>query len=164
MKHIFAENSAMKRILGVLLLVISIAACNNNGSKEKSNDTNSPKSKADSLMADVMDGHDAGMSKYGRLRSRRNEIQAAIDSLSKLPVTEEITRMKQGLSQIVTELTDAIIAMDKWMEEFNMDSAVNNLNQRIDYLMNEKLKVNKVKDLMLKGLSNADSALNQLKL
>jgi len=154
----------MKRILGVLLLIISITACNNNGSKEHTHETETPKSKADSLMAEVMDGHDAGMSKYGRLKSRRNEIQAAIDSLSNLPVSDKITQMKQGLSTIVTELTDAIVAMDKWMEEFNMDSAVNNLNQRIDYLMNEKLKVNKVKDAMMKGLSNADSALTQLRL
>ena len=43
------------------------------------------------------------------------------------------------------------------MEEFNMDSAVNDAKQRIDYLGSEKLKVTKVKEAILNSLQKADS-------
>ena len=104
------------------------------------------------------------MARYGRLRSRKNEIQAAIDSLSKLPNSVQVAKLKQNLNNVATELNDALTAMDKWMEEFNMDSAVNNMEQRINYLMSEKLKIGKVKDAMMKGLQEADSTLTSLKL
>jgi DNA repair ATPase RecN len=145
-----------------LFPLLCITACNNN-KDTKAKEADAPKSKADSLMADVMDGHDAGMARYGRLKSRKNEIQAAIDSLSKLPNSEQVAKLKQNFSVIASELNDAIAAMDKWMEEFNMDSAVNNMEQRVNYLMNEKLKVGRVKDAMMKGLQEADSALSSLK-
>jgi DNA repair ATPase RecN len=152
----------MKRIIWLLFPLLCITACNNN-KDTKAKEADAPKSKADSLMADVMDGHDAGMARYGRLKSRKNEIQAAIDSLSKLPNSEQVAKLKQNFSVIASELNDAIAAMDKWMEEFNMDSAVNNMEQRVNYLMNEKLKVGRVKDAMMKGLQEADSALSSLK-
>jgi len=153
----------MKRIIWLLFPLLCITACNNN-KDTKAKEADAPKSKADSLMADVMDGHDAGMARYGRLRSRKNEIQAAIDSLSKLPNSVQVAKLKQNLNNVATELNDALAAMDKWMEEFNMDSAVNNMEQRINYLMSEKLKIGKVKDAMMKGLQEADSTLTSLKL
>jgi hypothetical protein len=49
--------------------------------------------------------------------------------------------------------------MNKWMDEFNMDSAVNNMEQRIKYLTDEKMKVGKVKESILGSLHKADSLL-----
>jgi hypothetical protein len=49
--------------------------------------------------------------------------------------------------------------MDKWMDEFNMDSAANNLDQRLRYLAEEKLKVSTIKEGMLWTLHKADSLL-----
>jgi hypothetical protein len=51
--------------------------------------------------------------------------------------------------------------MNKWMEEFNMDSALNNAEERIDYLGSEKLKVSKVKEAILGSLQKADSILKE---
>ena len=45
------------------------------------------------------------------------------------------------------------------MEEFNMDSAVNNMEQRIKYLTEEKWKVANVKTAILTSLQKADSIL-----
>ena len=71
-----------------LLLFASICflfACNSkkeDGSKETAGDN---KSIADSLMEQVMDGHDAGMAKYGKMQGYQKQIDALLDSISKLP-------------------------------------------------------------------------------
>jgi len=51
--------------------------------------------------------------------------------------------------------------MENWMDEFNMDSAVNNVEQRIKYLSEEKLKVSNVKENILTSLQKADSLIKQ---
>ena len=61
------------------------------------------------------------------------------------------------LDSLQKELSYAEFAMNKWMEEFNMDSALNNAKERIDYLHSEKLKVTKVKESILSSLQKADS-------
>ncbi|MBK5273326.1 MAG: viral A-type inclusion protein, partial [Bacteroidia bacterium] len=49
----------------------------------------------------------------------------------------------------------------KWMDEFNMDSAINNLDERIKYLADEKLKVTTVKESILNSLQKADSLIRE---
>ena len=49
----------------------------------------------------------------------------------------------------------------KWMEEFNMDSASNDLGKRIQYLTDEKDKVGKVRSLILESVGKADSLLKK---
>jgi transcriptional regulator NrdR family protein len=51
--------------------------------------------------------------------------------------------------------------MNKWMDEFKFDSAVNDVKERINYLGEEKLKVTKVKEAILNGLQKADSVLKE---
>jgi len=51
--------------------------------------------------------------------------------------------------------------MDKWMTEYDMDSAINNMEQRIKYLTDEKMKVGKMKEAILGGLQKADSLLRE---
>jgi hypothetical protein len=51
--------------------------------------------------------------------------------------------------------------MDRWMEEFNMDSASNNEEMRVKYLESEKIKIAKVNEAMLSSLQKADSLLKQ---
>jgi Fe2+ or Zn2+ uptake regulation protein len=45
------------------------------------------------------------------------------------------------------------------MDEFNVDSAIDNAKERIKYLEEEKLKVTKVKEAILSSLQKADSLL-----
>ena len=45
------------------------------------------------------------------------------------------------------------------MSEFNMDSSLNNTEQRIKYLESEKIKISNVKDAMISSLQKADSLL-----
>ncbi len=60
---------------------------------------------------------------------------------------------------MAADLRNAIFAMDKWMAEFNMDSAKEDMEKRVQYLLDEKMKVGKVKDAILNSLNKADSLL-----
>lgn len=143
-----------------IISLVMLAACNNADKKQEGH-TKEPKTQADSLMADVMDGHDIGMSKYGKLTAMEKKVQATLDSISKLPAKarEALAPYKAQLDSTARDLNYAITAMDKWMEEFDMDSAKNDMKQRVQYLLDEKMKVGKVKEAILNSLAKADSVL-----
>jgi uncharacterized lipoprotein NlpE involved in copper resistance len=156
----------MKKIFIAALVacIFSLIACNNS---DKKNDDHSghttgvPKTQEDSLFADVMDGHDVGMAKMGKIRAMQAQVKKVLDSIATLPAKakQAATPLKAKLDSVAADLSYAEMAMDKWMTEFNMDSAKDNIEQRIKYLADEKLKVGKVKEAILGGLEKADSVL-----
>lgn len=152
----------MKKIIILFAAVTTFAACNNSGKEDHSGHAmNDPKTQEDSLMADVMEGHNVGMAKYSKLENMQKQVKQAIDSISKLPakVQQGLAGYKAELDSAASGLSYALYAMDRWMEEFNMDSAKDNLEARISYLTDEKMKVGKVKEAILNSLSKADSLL-----
>ena len=151
----------MKKIIIPLAFLFTIAACNNNSEGTLSDDSKKPKTQTDSLMADVMDGHDVGMGKMSKISKMQNEITRVLDSIAKLPAKAKkaVAPYKAKLDSLKADLAYAEMAMDKWMTEFNMDSAVNNVQERIKYLTDEKVKVGKVKEAILNSLQKADSLL-----
>lgn len=153
----------MKKYIFPLILLI-IAACNNADKKQEGNKdhtTDVPKTQADSLMADIMDGHGVGMSKMGKISVMQKQVTRLLDSIATLPAKtrQAAAAYKNKLDSVAKDLSYAEMAMNKWMDEFNMDSAVNNLDERIKYLTDEKWKVAKVKAAILGGLHKADSLL-----
>ena len=154
----------MRKILIPIVgfLFASCIGCNNSTDKKTDNGgktTEVPQTRADSLMADVIDGHDVGMAKMRKLNTMQKEVQRVLDSIAKLPAKSR-TAMKPYVAKmnaVLEELKTAKNGMEKWMDEFNMDSAVNNLEERIRYLSGEKLKVSKVKENILQSLQRADS-------
>jgi hypothetical protein len=155
----------MKRLYSLLLntLLIACVACNNEKNHEghSGHKKNPPQNRADSLMAEVMDGHDAVMPKMGKVRSAQKEAQRLIDSIAALSPKAQAAaaELKTKLEELVKDLGYADFAMDKWMTEFDMDSAIDNMEQRIRYLEDEKMKIGKVKEAILNSLSKADSLL-----
>jgi DNA repair ATPase RecN len=146
----------MIRIL-VLVIVVALAACNN---AAKNNDsTVKAKTQTDSLMDEVMEGHNVGMAKISKLHRTKNEIQHALDSIAKLPARGR--DYKTLLDSALNRLTRADDAMEKWMSEFNMDSASNDAERRIKYLESEKVKISAVKDEIINSLQNADSLIKK---
>ncbi len=147
------------------LLACIVVACNNSDKKSDSHNhsADAPKTLTDSLMAAIDDGHIVGMSKIGKLHNTQKQVQAVIDSIGKLPAKakQAATPYLAKLQGLVKDLEYADFAMDKWMTEFDMDSAVNNMEQRIKYLTEEKLKVGKMKEAILGGLQKADSLLKE---
>lgn len=142
------------------MLFITIVACNNAEKKDDKTEV-APQTPADSLMADVMEGHNTGMAKMGKVSSLRNEVQKILDSIAKLPAKaqREAAPYKTKLNVLLEELKAANAGMEKWMDEFNYDSAKNNMEQRIKYLAEEKLKISSIKESMLNSLHKADSLL-----
>ena len=142
-------------------LVILLTACNN--SADTNENTSLKKTKADSLYDDVMDGHDVGMGKMGKLTRVQQEVSRLIDSIGKLPAKTRnaAAPYKAKLENLLAELKSSENGMNQWMESFNLDSAVNNSKERIRYLANEKIRVSKVKDAILNNLQKADSVLRE---
>jgi hypothetical protein len=140
----------MKKHFAILIVpaVMAMTACNN------SSDTNPDsitKTKADSLLDEVDDGHAIAMGKMGKLNRTQQEVSRLIDSIGKLPARARnaAAPYKAKLENILEDLKNADTNMNQWMESFNLDSAVNNTEERIKYLTSEKIKVNKVKDAVL---------------
>ena len=143
-------------------VAISIIACNNAENKDNGHGpATEPQTQADSLMKDVDDDHITGMAKMGRLTRAEQTTRRLLDSLAKLPVKarQAAAPLKAKLDSLQKDLSYAEFAMNKWMNEFNMDSAVNNAEERIRYLGSEKRKVSKVKEAILSSLQKADSLL-----
>jgi hypothetical protein len=142
------------------LALTMLMACNN-ASENNAKQSAAPKTHLDSLMDDIMAGHDVGMGKMGKLSAAQKTAQAAIDSIAKLPATAQkaAAAYKTGLDSLVKELENAKAAMNNWMDGFNMDSAMNDEQKRTEYLEAEKTKIHSVKDQMLKTLDKADSLL-----
>ncbi|HEX4876037.1 MAG TPA: viral A-type inclusion protein [Chitinophagaceae bacterium] len=157
----------MKKILFVIisLSALVLISCSSGDKKHdhSGHPTDEPKTAADSLYNDVMAGHDEVMPKMGKIRGAQKEAQRLIDSIKALPPKAQAVAasLKTKLEELLKELGYADFEMDKWMTEFNMDSAKENLEQRVRYLADEKLKVNKVKDAILKSLAKADSLLKK---
>jgi hypothetical protein len=148
------------RFLVLLLIATTFIACKNN---DKKDNKENGKTEAEKLMEEVMDGHNVGMAKYGKLQTLQKEVHIALDSIAKLPadLQDKAEAYRKQLQSAATDLNKAITGMDKWMEEFNMDSALDDLGRRIKYLLDEKLKVNRVKEEILMSIAKADSLLRK---
>ena len=84
-----------------------------------------------------------------------------LDSLGRQAKSAANESDRRSLIKLKEELEYADHAMFQWMEEFNLDSAINDDKKRIDYLESEKVKVIKVRDHILNSLSRADSLLRK---
>ncbi len=150
------------KIVLAAFFTISISACNSVENKHNGHlQTNEPKTKADSLLRDVDDDHITGMAKMGKLTRAEQTTRRLLDSISKLPAKarQAAEPIKVKLDSLQKELSYAEFEMNRWMNDFNMDSSVNNVQERINYLGSEKLKVSKVKEAILSSLQKADSLL-----
>ena len=132
----------MKKILLPFISMIVLASCGGKKSESRNHEANEPKTQADSLMKYIDDGHMVGMSKIGKLHNIKKEVQAVIDSIGKLPAKAQqaVALYVEQLKTNIKDLDYADFAMDKWMTEFEMDSAIDNMGQRIKYLTDEKMK------------------------
>lgn len=147
----------MNKFLSLLLVSSAIfMACNDAAEKKGQEQV-----LADTLLKEVMDGHDIGMARMPKLDKAQKQAQQLLDSLGKLPAAAQKASalFKNRLDSLLNDLNYADFAMNKWMSEFNYDSAKNDVQQRVKYLTDEKLKVEKMKEAILNSLAKADSLL-----
>lgn len=144
------------RIVVLLIIAAAFAACGNNAGS-----SSAEQAKADTLLQEVIKGHDVGMAKMKALRTAISGAQAKLDSLNALPASKVNAGYQQALIDLQEDLNYAEYGMNQWMNEFKLDSAEDNSELRIKYLESEKEKVIKVRDNILNGLARADSLLKQ---
>lgn len=148
----------MKKIFWVLAIATmsGLTACNNEPGK---NDTK--QAQADSLYDEVDADHIEGMRRGPQVEKMRQQAQAILDSISKLPAKaqEAAAPLRARIDSLIKDLDYADFAMNKWMEEFHYDTFKNDVEKRIDYLTGEKIKVQKVKEAIVGSLAKADSVL-----
>ncbi|HSU28290.1 MAG TPA: hypothetical protein VLJ68_07910 [Chitinophagaceae bacterium] len=152
----------MKKIFLPLtcMVIFSLFACNNGGKKAGSTGkTDTITSKMDSLENDVNEGHIGGMQKLGKLQAMQTELERIVDSIEKLPAKARnaMAPFREKVNKVIDELKSARQGMDKWMDEYNMDSALTNANERMKYLAEEKLKVANIQESIVGGIQKADS-------
>ena len=151
----------MKNLFFVISFIVAVIfiSCNDSENKKNGPAEAQPRTEAQILWKEVMDGHDIGMAKMGKLTRAEQASRRMIDSIEKLPAKakQAAAPLKLKLDSLQKDLKNAELAMNKWMEEFNMDSAANDMKKRIEYLKSEKERVSKVKESILSGLQKADS-------
>ena len=144
-----------------IVLIAGMMACNSAGrDKDSSKDL---KAKADSLYNQLLNEHEEGMKGWMKIEGRQKQIKTLLDSIDKLPSKSQqsLDILKAKLNEATAELGDAYKLMDDWMTEMNLDSAVNNVTLRIEYLTGEKMKGSKITELINNSLQKADSLLNE---
>lgn len=153
----------MKHLFFLILFIVAafFISCNDPENKKSGPAETQPRTEAQILWKEVMKGHDIGMAKMGKLTRAEQAARRMLDSIEKLPAKakQAAAPLKLKLDSLQKDLSYAEFAMNKWMEEFNIDSAENDMKKRIEYLKSEKLKVSKVKESILSGLQKADSLL-----
>ena len=99
------------------------------------------------------------MAKMRKLDAMQNEVQKLLDSIAKLPARAKtmLAPYKAKMEGVLEDLKSAKSGMEEWMDKFNMDSAINNMEQRIKYLRDEKFKISAIKENILHSLQKADS-------
>ena len=134
------------------LITLLAAACNSGGPA----DSEPQKSLSDSLLQQVLDGHDVAMPKMMKLQRLQKDAQAELDSLKKIPGNTQRIAL---LDSTLKNLNYADVAMHEWMEGFKYDSLKDNEPARVDYLKIQLASVNEMKEVVLSSIAKADSVL-----
>jgi phage host-nuclease inhibitor protein Gam len=161
----------MKKIFFVfaVFLFTALVACNNSEKKPGAVEL-TPQAQADSLEKEVMVGHNVAMPKSMKIPDLRKQIGRLIDSMGKLPAKaqEAAAPYKAKLESMNKELLAAYDSMENWMESFggrlqeiNKEAMKDSIAQRIKFFMEEKVKVNNVKEAVLESVKKADAFLKE---
>lgn len=149
----------MKKLFIPALAVFLLVACGEGSTERTDGFSEVPKTAEDSLFRDVMDGHDEGMARMGKMTRYRKQISEQVDSLSKLTPSASQERLKVILQQLDEQLKSAEDGMNEWMDNFSLDTAQDEGPDRRPYLEAEKFKVTQVRDRILEAVQKADSLL-----
>lgn len=154
----------MKKIILIITVIAAalIVSCNSSGDK-KATENAKTKSRADSLMDDIMGYHGTSMAKMNKISVAQSRIRHVIDSINRLPGKLEKTTSayKNNLDSLLAQLQSVENRMNQWMDEFNMDSLENKPAERVQYLESERQKVAILKDDMIVSLQKSDSLLGK---
>lgn len=156
------ETMSCKKLILPALMLFFIIACNSSekndtASKRKDGFSEKATTKEDSLLKEVIEGHDVGMARMLKISRYKDRIKAELDSIGKLPTKSDNKAYQQTLKDLKEDLEYAEYSMNEWMDKFELDTLKDKTELRIKYLEDEKMKVSKVKENILNSLAIADS-------
>lgn len=135
----------MKKLYVVFFFALAISACSDKEKEEK-----------DSLMDQVMAAHDEVMPKMGDLRRMSKELSEKADSLSGLGDSTYSDQIQQ-LRNTADKIEAANESMMEWMRQFEMPDNEAPVREVLVYLREQKEKIDKVREDMLKSLEEGEA-------
>ncbi|MBS1654241.1 MAG: hypothetical protein JSU05_05290 [Bacteroidetes bacterium] len=152
----------MKKIIASIPFFVFLFAACNNGAQDHAA-TSSAKTAGDSLWNLLDDEHMKGMKNEDKLTAAQANLQKAIDSIGKLPAAAQKanTVLKVQLDSALNQLKTADVAMKRWMSDLNIDSAMNESDKRVEYLIKQKAEITSVNEMISSSLQKADSLLKK---
>lgn len=144
----------MKNAL-IAIVLISLLSCKEKQEERVRTDGFTPilKTAEDSLYHEVMEGHDVGMAKMGKISKYLRETGRIIDSIKALPANDAAKKQLGQYEALQKELQQADDDMSNWMLNFKADT-LERKPERKAYLESEKVKVQKVKERILRAVEN----------
>ncbi len=153
----------MKNLLPAMLLLILFGCADKTDTNERKDGfTPVLKTREDSLFHEVMQGHDVGMAKMGKLSRYTRYTRRAIDSLNQLSAGKSDKQLLQKYSAMLEKFVQADDEMSNWMVNFKVDTLKSDVNAREAYLLSEKIKVERVRDLILESERIGDSVFKKV--
>ncbi|OAQ39692.1 hypothetical protein A5893_08900 [Pedobacter psychrophilus] len=139
-------------ILGIT--IIGFSSCKDQKAEQKK------------LQTEVMAVHDSLMMDMGKLTDKRmmlTKLSSNLDSLKKANNSLDTAQLKAEIADQKLALTNADDAMMKWMNGFNPDYTGKSSKEIAQYLESQKIKIDSVKTMFNKSLSNSNSLISKLK-
>lgn len=147
-------NKMKKRILFFGIFTLFLYSCKDKQAEQKQ------------LQEEVMKVHDELMMDMGKLMENKNSLSnlsSVMDSLKIKNASLDTAQLKQEIEDSKLDLSNADDAMMTWMNGFNPDSNGKSPEEIMSYLKDQKVKINSVKTLFQKSLSNSGALLTQYK-
>ncbi|HSB91961.1 MAG TPA: hypothetical protein VLC28_02535 [Flavitalea sp.] len=146
----------MKSLLPFLSVVILfVSSCGDKVEEKRPAVNTRVQNPEDSLLHEVLKGHDEGMAKIGRLKKYSSRIQLIIDSIKTSRGTDK--ELVNYLQPIKDSLDAAHAAMFGWMDQFTADTLEAMTTERIAYLEAQKASVTIVRNRIRNSLRLYDS-------
>lgn len=140
--------------LSSLGLVFIFTACNNH------------KKQQEDLQKEVIIIHDSVMADMGMLMEKKmhlNKIMKRLDSLKSLNMDLDTAQLKSELAQTIEQLGSADEAMMTWMHNFDPEYTGKSHEDIMDYLNNQKVKINSVDSTIKNIILKSDSIIAKYK-
>lgn len=131
----------VKYLIKAFILMILISSCRSGEKKLEKQ-----------LYEEVMNTHDEVMPKMGAIMKLKKQLQTRSDSLSAI----DSLRGQERIISIIQELEDANESMMKWMRQFEQIDEGTPHGEVIQYLLEQKKSIDKVKKDMMDSKDRAE--------
>jgi len=139
----------MRRFIQIILVLTTIiSGCNQDKKLEEG------------LFKEVMDVHDEVMPEMGTLRKLSKSIQQKIDSLS-ADSTSLTPNTQAEMEKAIDELKKANESMMEWMHQFEQIEEGTPHGEVMNYLLEQKKRIKKVREDMLKAKKKGEYYLEE---